>query len=339
MGKGRKKRAGRASAASLEQRGFNVGQLGLAAAQRLAASQNAAGSKRHGSRGKGRANKMGSRGVKGGGSGKKGRSASEDAIRKACRKGDLNAILSSQLLSQALRQECSEETAAMVLTLLVSHARLGEATRLLCDGVAVSLHNVVQALLSLPQLQRVETAVALEFVEAAVAGRSSFAVRQLSSVLLEFISEANGAVEQMQSQPLASLVRQGRAAVGRLSAGQKQGEVLLERDQASRNSEARRGISAGDCVAVGVLPGGDGLVEAEVVVGMPLVLKLPEGESARLLGLTTQPAADGVQSHLPAYAPLQVRRRTTLARTLNPQPSTLAQSLPLTLGPNRPSRG
>ena len=226
MGKGRKKRAGRASAASLEQRGFNVGQLGLAAAQRLAASQNAAGSKRHGSRGKGRANKMGSRGVKGGGSGKKGRSASEDAIRKACRKGDLNAILSSQLLSQALRQECSEETAAMVLTLLVSHARLGEATRLLCDGVAVSLHNVVQALLSLPQLQRVETAVALEFVEAAVAGRSSFAVRQLSSVLLEFISEANGAVEQMQSQPLASLVRQGRAAVGRLSAGQKQGEVL-----------------------------------------------------------------------------------------------------------------
>ena len=72
----------------MEQRGFNVGQMGLAAAQRLAAAQNAAGSKRHGSRGKGRANKMGSRGVKGGGGGKKkGRSASEDAIRKACRKG------------------------------------------------------------------------------------------------------------------------------------------------------------------------------------------------------------------------------------------------------------
>ena len=107
MGKGRKKRAGRASAASLEQRGFNVGQMGLAAAQRAAAAQNAAGEKRHGSRGKGRANKMGSRGVKGGGGGKKkkGRSASEDAIRKACRKGDLNAILSSQLLSQALQQE------------------------------------------------------------------------------------------------------------------------------------------------------------------------------------------------------------------------------------------
>ena len=330
MGKGRKKRAGRASAASLEQRGFNVGQMGLAAAQRAAAAQNAAGKKRHGSRGKGRANKMGSRGVKGGGGGKKkkGRSASEDAIRKACKKGDLNAILSSQLLSQALQQECSKETAAMVLTLLVSHARLGEAARLLRDGVSVSLHNVVQALLSLPQLQRVEAAAALEFVEAAVAGRSSFAARQLSSVLLEFISEANGAVEQMQSQPLASLVRQGLAAVGRLSAGQKQGEVLLERDQASRNSEARRGISAGDCVAVGVLPGGDGLVEAEVVVGMPLVLKLPEGESARLLGLTVQPAADGVQSHLPAHVPLQVRRRTSLARTLNPQPSTWPKACP-----------
>ena len=282
MGKGKKKGAGRASAASLEQRGFNVGQMGLAAAQRQAAAQSAGRSKKHGSRGKNRTNKMGSRGGKGGG-GKKGRSASEDAIRKACKKGDVSAILSSELLAQALQQECSEETAALVLTLLVSHARLGEAARLLRDGVTVSLHNVVQALLSLPQLQRVEAAVALEFVEAAVAGRSSFAVRQLSSVLLEFISEANGAVDQMQSQPLASLVRQGRAAVGRLSAGQKQGEVLCERDEASRNSEARRGIQGGDCVAVGVLPGGDNLVEAEVVVGMPLVLKLPEGESTRLL--------------------------------------------------------
>ena len=285
MGKGKKKGAGRASAASLEQRGFNVGQMGLAAAQRQAA-QSAGGDgrgKKHGSRGKNRTNKMGSRGGKGGGGGKKGRSASEDAIRKACQKGNVDAILSSELLAQALQQECSEETAALVLTLLVSHARLGEAARLLRDGVAVSFHNVVQALLSLPQLQRVEAAVALEFVEAAVAGRSSFAARQLSSVLLEFISEANGAVDQMQSQPLASLVRQGRAAVGRLSAGQKQGEVLCERDEASRNSEARRGIQGGDCVAVGVLPGGDDLVEAEVVVGMPLVLKLPEGVSTRLL--------------------------------------------------------
>ena len=282
MGKGKKKGAGRASAASLEQRGFNVGQMGLAAAQRQAAAQSSGRSKKHGSRGKNRTNKMGSRGGKGGG-GKKGRSASEDAIRKACQKGDVNAILSSELLAQALQQECSEETAALVLTLLVSHARLGEAARLLRDGVTISLHNVVQALLSLPQLQRVEAAAALEFVEAAVAGRSSFAVRQLSSVLLEFISEANGAVDQMQSQPLASLVRQGRAAVVRLSAGQKQGEVLCERDEASRNSEARRGIQGGDCVAVGVLPGGDNLIEAEVVVGMPLVLKLPEGESTRLL--------------------------------------------------------
>ena len=81
-------------------------------------------------------------------------------------------------------------------------------------------------------------------------------------------------------------------------------------------------------MAVGVLPGGDGLVEAEVVVGMPLVLKLPEGESARLLGLTVQPAADGVQSHLPAHVPLQVRRRTSLARTLNPQPSTWPKACP-----------
>ena len=285
MGRSKKKGAGRTSAATLEQLGFNVGQLGLAAAQRQQAAQSGGGGgKKHGSRGKNRTNKMGSRGGKGGGGGgKKGRSASEDAIRKACQKGDVDAILSSELLAQALQHECSHETAGLVLTLLVSHARLAEAARLLRGGVVVSFHALVQALLALPQLHRVEAAVALEFVEAAVAGRSSFAARQISSVLVEFISEANAAVDQMQSQPLATLVRQGRAAVVRLSAGQKQGEVLCERDEASRGSEARRGIQAGDCVAVGVLPGGEQLVEAEVVVGMPLVLKLPEGQSARLL--------------------------------------------------------
>ena len=111
-------------------------------------------------------------------------------------------------------------------------------------------------------MHHVQAADALEFVDAAVGGRSSFASRQISSVLLEFVSEAQSAVDQMRSQPLPQLVRQGRAAVVRLSAGQKPGEVLCERDEASRNSEARRGIQAGDCVAVGC-HGSESLIEAE----------------------------------------------------------------------------
>ena len=99
---------------ALEQMGFNLGQIGLAAAQRQAAQRAGAagkqGRKKGGSRGGGKHRGGGRKGSGGG------RSASEDAIRKACTKGDVNAILSSELLAQALQQDYSDETCGIVLS-------------------------------------------------------------------------------------------------------------------------------------------------------------------------------------------------------------------------------
>ena len=100
------------------------------------------------------------------------------------------------------------------------------------DSIVVPFQALVHALQALPQLQRIDSGVALEFVSAAVAfgpgaGGASFVQRQISSVLLEFIYESNSAVDQMRGQPLNNLVRQGRAAVVRLSPGHKKGEVRL----------------------------------------------------------------------------------------------------------------
>ena len=84
----------------------------------------------------------------------------------------------------------------------------------------------------------------------------TFIQSQLSATVLELIAEATGCREAIETQQLGALVRSGKAAVAeRVAPGAKAGELLCERDAASRASDDRRGFLPGDNVALTPLGG------------------------------------------------------------------------------------
>jgi hypothetical protein len=201
--------------------------------------------------------------------------AGQKAIIEACEVGNLNFILSSSLLAEALVGH--QKATGMVLELLVRHARLHEAAALLASpGVFTSIEVLIQVLLAMPQLYRVDEQDAVDLVANGVAGRSAFAEGQLTSIVLEFLAEAASALEGMRA-PLETRVRSGSAVVGRIRPGVRPGELMVERAASSYTSNDRRGLQSGDCVAVeskvGPSSGGSEkacIFEAELTVGAPL---------------------------------------------------------------------
>ena len=84
----------------------------------------------------------------------------------------------------------------------------------------------------------------------------TFIQSQLSATVLELLAEATGCREAIETQQLGALVRSGKAAVAeRVAPGAKAGELLCERDAASRASDDRRGFLPGDNVALTPLGG------------------------------------------------------------------------------------
>ena len=200
----------------------------------------------------------------------------DKAIRRACLDSNLQMLLTSALLPEALK---NDQTAVMVIETLVKHARLKEACALLRElpRVPLSFAHITAALLNLPQTTPIEAQDAADFVAAAVSGRSSFYQGQATAVLLEFVCEASSALEGIRGQSLDGLVRSGKTCVtARVSAGNKPAELHCDRDATSAAVDReRRGLQAGDCVAVSHIDVHDEgrLYEAEVAVGLPLILR------------------------------------------------------------------
>ena len=324
---------GAKSATELFREGFDVSKKAKAAAQSAVASaaavqQGGVSKKKRNKKKKDRAvpfytsaaaGKRGSRkgGRKGGSSGQ--HADVDKAIRKAAQSGNVNMILACTLLPNALAVE--SKTTGVVIELLVKHARLREASALLRALQAkgnppLPFALVTAALLALPQTIPAEVSDSVELVASAVSGRSSFFQDNATLVVSEFVCEYGAALDALRSQPLGSLVRSGRACVVvRVVPGMKPGEISCERDSASAEVDReRRGLQAGDCVAVsfvgrghgggdsfggiGRYAGGDNvdggddgdddggrdaLYEAEVAVGMPLVLRLASADDASRL--------------------------------------------------------
>ena len=263
----------------------------------------------------------------------------DKAVRRACREDNLSMILSCTNLPWALTGAAG--TLTLVVELLVKHARLREAAALLrapdLGSATLSFASITAALQCVPQTLRTCPGDAVAFLSSTVAGRSSFYEVQATSVLLEFVTEAGSALDARVSQPVGSLVRSGRTCITRrVSPGMKPGEMLCERDaESAAVDRERRGLQAGDCVAVSALSnesrdavgdgfgggfsyggggyggggfggggngggnggngGGDGdasstvLIEADVAVGLPLVLRLPSAETASALVASGRP--------------------------------------------------
>ena len=203
---------------------------------------------------------------RGGGGGK----ATAKAIRKVCAAGDVQVLLSSKLLAEALAGD--EKTAAAVVLLMVQTAHVAEAAALLAaPGVRIAIGSLAAALLALPQLLPIDEQAAADLVAAAAGARAgqgisslgpmplpppTFIQSQLSATVLELIAEATGCREAIETQQLGALVRSGKAAVAeRVAPGAKAGELLCERDAASRASDDRRGFLPGDNVALTPLGG------------------------------------------------------------------------------------
>ena len=144
-----------------------------------------ASKKRSGRGGRGR----GGGGGGGGNGGGNSRKTAAKAIRRACVAGEVDKLLASKLLGDALAGD--DKTTAQVLALLIKHGKLSHAASLLFSPhVSVGIGQLVGALLQMPQLVPIDQDAAVELLRQAVAGRSAVVETQAAGILLEFLSEA-----------------------------------------------------------------------------------------------------------------------------------------------------
>ena len=221
---------------------------GLAGGSSAAAPMPKGGISKKSKGGKGKAKQQGQ-----GKAGKKAKGgAVEAAIREACEAGNLEHLLASSLLSQALSQARKSSTVRMVIELFVRHNKLGAAAAALQPGCGkLPFDEYLKSLLLAPQTAGPlleEDAAALAIAGGAAAPSPVFA-RQAAFCLLEFVNEANASLEGIAGSALEAQVRSGKAAVVRISPGQKPGEIACERDALSAQCD-RRGLLGGDCVGL-----------------------------------------------------------------------------------------
>ena len=235
------------------------------------------------------------------------------AVRRACEQDDVHTALRSD--PHTFGHDVT--TVSMLLNLLLRKGALAEAVGLLghMNCTALPFAKTMQALDGLTQTIRLEEEAAVALVAAAVTNAglnpgeraaASFFVAQAGYVVLEFVAEGIAAHTAIETQPLDVLRRMGRSAVVRCAPGKKKGEVLCAHEGGggfNGGAARERSVQGGDCVRVapmedvggpgggyGRLTGGGGMggypppvVEAEVCMAAPLVLKLPTADAANKL--------------------------------------------------------
>ena len=218
------------------------------------------------------------------------------ALRRDCEAGNVQAVeaaLSPGRFPLEIGPRLDSATLGPALKLLIRHGRLQTAEYVLqqreCD---VGLDLLMQAIALMPQTSSIDPDAVISLVRALIKAAElnddayrcrSFLERQAGFVLLEFAAEVGAVIDDIASIPIHSLVGMGRAAVVTATPGRKPNEVVCNRAPgASDGGRDRRGLLAGDSVGVSPLQGG-AMVEAEVVIAAPLILKMASVGAAKHL--------------------------------------------------------
>jgi len=218
------------------------------------------------------------------------------AVRRACEGGDVDAALKEA--AQHPNAMGDWDTLRLVMSALIKNARISDATRVLQTcGADVTLSMLLTVAPNLPQSRSLREDALVGFIQSVFdAARLTLAEQhcrrflsaQLSFILLEFAGEATQAHGAIALRSLDELIFSGRAAVVQFEPGMKKHELSARLIAGgSEHGQGQRGFESGDTVGLRPLTGVHKndldkleLIEAEVVLGMPFVLRMPTPAAA-----------------------------------------------------------